>query len=261
MNVFKDLAYVPDGHDQQRLDLYLPEASAGPRPILVWIHGGGWYIGDKIQTGPLLPLVDEGYAVASINYRLSQDALFPAQIQDCRAAVRWLRANAATYNLDPVRVGVGGDSAGGHLAALLGTAASETAFDGVGDHADQPVDVRAVLDWYGPTDFTRMGGHHDDPDSPEARLLGGPVQDNKDRSALASPLTYISPDAAPFLIFHGDRDTTVSINQSHYLVEALQQAGVEVTFRPIAGAGHGGPVFFNEENRALIGAFFARHLR
>lgn len=250
MKVIRDLAYVPGGHPRQTLDLYLPEPGGEPVPLLVWIHGGGWRMGDKEQTGPLRPLVDEGYALASLNYRLSQHAIYPAQIVDCRAAVRWLRANAATYGLDPARVGVGGDSAGGHLAALLGTAA-----------AHEPVKVQAVLDFYGPTNFATMGGHHDDPDSAEAQLVGGPVQANLDRVAAASPVTTVSADSAPFLIFHGDRDETVDISQSRALVDALQQAGVEVTFRPIAGAGHGGPEFASDEVMGIIRGFFGRYLK
>lgn len=121
--------------------------------------------------------------------------------------------------------------------------------------------MQAVLDWYGPTDLTQMGGTHDNPRSPEARLLGGPVQANKDRAARANPITYVSKDDPPFLILHGDKDPTVPVSQSELLVAALKKAGVDVTFHPVKGAGHGGREFFSEENRRRIEAFFARHLQ
>ena len=120
--VFRDLTYVEGGHERNRLDLYLPEKAEGRLPLIVWIHGGAWYAGSKTDPSPAMAMVGKGYAVASINYRLSQHAVFPAQIEDCKAAIRWLRANAGKYNLDPERIGVWGLSAGGHLVALLGTA-------------------------------------------------------------------------------------------------------------------------------------------
>ena len=258
--VHRDLAYVANGHERQRLDLYLPEKSANPLPVVVWIHGGAWLGGSRAYTGPLLPLVGKGYAVASIGYRLSQDAVFPAQIEDCKAAIRWLRANAGTYQLDPNRIGVGGDSAGGHLAALLGTTGGVKELEGNGGNPDQPSRVQAVLDWYGPSDLLKMGGSHNDPNSPEALLIGGPVQQHPDKAARASPITYVSKDTPPFLIMHGDQDNVVPITESERLAAALEAAGVEVTFHRIAGAGHGGREFSSEENLKRIEGFFARHL-
>ena len=263
VTALKDLAYVPGGHERQKLDLYLPEKAAEhPLPLVVWIHGGGWQGGDKAGF-PVRPLVGRGYAVASINYRFSQNAIFPAQIYDCKAAIRWLRANAKKYNLDPNHVGVGGDSAGGHLVALLGTTAGVKGLEGNEGNLDQSSRVQAVLDWYGPTDFTALslGPVLTNPNSPVSKLIGGPPQENKEKAAQASPITYVSKDSAPMLIMHGDKDNLVPISQSEELAAALKKAGVEVTFQVVKGNGHGGPDFLNPENRKLILDFFDKHLR
>jgi acetyl esterase/lipase len=259
--VHPNLEYVKGGHERQRLDLYIPEKADGPLPVIIWVHGGAWLTGSKEGGGPALPFVGKGYAVASINYRLSQHARFPAQIEDCKAAIRWLRANASTYNLDPNRFGAWGASAGGHLVALLGTSGDVKDLEGDDGTPDPSSRVQAVVDWFGPTDFTKMGGSHDRPDSPEAKLLGGPVQENKDKAARANPITYVSKDDPPFLIMHGDKDTTVPFGQSELLLEALKKAGVDSTLRPVRGAGHGGREFTNEENRKLVEEFFEKHLK
>jgi acetyl esterase/lipase len=256
---YRDLAYVPDGHERHKLDLYVP-GTGGPFPVIVWVHGGAWLGGSK-DNCPALPFVGRGYAVASINYRLSQHAPFPAQIEDCKAAVRWLRAHAREYHLDPDHVGAWGASAGGHLVALLGTSGGVKEWEGKEGNREQSSRVQAVVDWFGPTDFTKMGGSHDRPNSPEARLIGGPVRDNPEKAARANPITYISKDDPPFLILHGDRDNTVPFNQSELLAEALQKAGVEVTFVPVQGAGHGGRDFNSPANRKRIEDFFDKHLK
>lgn len=259
--VLRDLEYVKGGHERQRLDLYLPENGGKPLPVVVWVHGGAWLAGSKAGGGPALLFVGKGYAVASINYRLSQHARFPAQIEDCKAAIRWLRASARTYHLDPDHIGVWGASAGGHLVALLGTSGDVKELEGKDGPPDQSSRVQAVVDWFGPTDVTRMGGSHDGPNSPEARLLGGPVQENKDKAERANPIAYVSKDDPPFLILHGDQDATVPFNQSELLADALRKAGLDVTFQPVKGAGHGGPQFSSEENRKLVEEFFDKHLK
>ena len=149
--------------------------------------------------------------MASINYRLSQHAVFPAQIEDCKAAIRWLRANAAKYHLDPDHIGVWGASAGGHLVAMLGTTGGVKELEGKGGNLDQSSRVQCVVDWFGPTDLATMGGSHDNPASPDRQLIGGPVQENKEKARKASPLTYVSKDSAPFLIMHGDKDNMVPL--------------------------------------------------
>ena len=259
VKVLRDLPYVEGGHERNRLDLYLPKRVDGRLPLIVWIHGGAWLTGSKDRC-PAVPLTAKGYAVAAINYRLSQHAVFPAQIEDCKAAIRWLRANAAKYHLDSDRVGVWGASAGGHLVAMLGTTGGVKELEGTGGNPDQSSHVRCVVDWFGPSDLLTMAGSHDNPDSPEACLIGGPVQENKEKARKASPLTYVSRDSAPFLIMHGDQDNTVPLGQSEALAEALKKAGVEVTLVVVPGNGHGGPGFGSPENRKLIEDFFAKHL-
>lgn len=259
-----DLQYVEGGHERNRLDLYLPEKVQGPLPIIVWIHGGGWYQGSK-ENGvptflyPAVPLSAKGYAVACINYRLSQHALFPAQIQDCKAAIRWLRANAAKYHLDPDHVGVWGASAGGHLAAMLGTTASVKEFEGAGGNLDQSSQVQAVIDWCGPVDLSaRMS---DLADKCVTGLIGGPAKENRSKVLKASPITYVGKDAAPFLIMQGDKDNLMPLAQSEMLAEALRKAGVEVTIKVLKDTWHVGPAFSSPESYKIIEDFFGKHLR
>jgi acetyl esterase/lipase len=258
--VYRDLEYVKDGHERQKLDLFLPPKAGGPLPLVVLIHGGGWQNGSKDQV-PAQGIAAQGYAVARINYRLVQHAVFPAQIEDCKAAIRWLRANARTYNIDPDHVAVWGSSAGGHLAALLGTSADVKQLEGNGGNLDQPSRVQAVIDWFGPTDLL-----HVEDDSPHAhaaigKLLGGPLRDRKELAALASPVTHVTKQAAPFLMLHGDKDPVVPFRQSEILAAALEKAGVEVTLKKVEGGGHGGPAFNSPENVKLIEAFLEKHLK
>ena len=260
VKVLRDLQYVEDGHERNRLDLYLPEEAQDSLPVIVWIHGGAWQAGSK-DNCPAVTLVAKGYAVASVNYRLSQHAVFPAQIEDCKAAIRWLRANAAKYHLDPHHVGVWGASAGGHLVALLGTSGSVNELHGQGGNLDQSSRVQCVVDWFGPSDLATMAGAHNNPGSPESRLIGGAVQEHVEQARKASPVTYVSKDSAPFLIMHGDKDNVVPVGQSEALAEALKKAGVEVKLQIVTDNGHGGPGFTSPENRQLIEDFFAKHLR
>ena len=266
--VHRDLEYVKGGHERHKLDLYLPEKAAGPLPVIVWIHGGAWQGGNK-NNPPGLSFVVQGYALVSINYRLSQHAKFPAQIEDCKAAIRWLRANATTYHLDPDRIGVWGASAGGHLVALLGTTGDVKELEGDGGNPQQSSEVQAVVDWFGPTDFLKIGEQsgpdsrldHNAPNSPEAKLIGGPVLENRDKAAKASPITYVTKHAAPFLIMHGDKDPVVPYAQSEELAAALKKVDALVTLRKIEGVGHGDPGFNSPESRKAIQEFFDRHLK
>lgn len=254
VQVLRDLEYVQNGHERNRLDLYLPEKASCPMPLIVWIHGGGWRGGDKARV-PAIPFAGKGYAVASINYRFSHDAIFPAQIHDCKAAIRWLRANAPKYGLDRDHIGVWGGSAGGHLVALLGTTAGLDELEGPGGNADQSSRVQAVVDWYGPTDFLSVGAK-----DTRTELLGSDPQGNKEKAARASPMTYVSKDAAPFLIMHGDKDNTVPISQSETFAQALKKAGAEATFVIVKGAGHGGSLFTSPGNLKQIEDFLGKHL-
>jgi acetyl esterase/lipase len=267
--VHANVEYVPGGHERQRLDLYVPAEANTPLPVIVWVHGGAWTAGSKDGGGPALPLVARGYAVASINYRLSQHAVFPAQIEDCKAAIRWLRANAGTYKLNPERIGVWGASAGGHLVALVGTSGGVFDHEGKLGNADQSNRVQAVVDFFGPTDFLQMDAHavpgarlkHDLPASAESRLIGGAIQENVEKVGRANPIKYVTSDAPPFLIVHGEQDPLVPCHQSELLYEALKGARSDVTFYKIAGAGHGGPEFNTDMMRATVQAFFDKHLK
>jgi len=270
--VHRDMAYVANGHERQKLDLYLPSSGLRPLPLIVAVHGGAWSRNDKADhanTAWLVPiLVKAGYAVASLNYRFSQHATFPAQIHDVKAAVRWLRSNASTYGLDPTRFGAWGPSSGGHLVNLLGTSAGVNAMDGTLGPTDQSTRVQAVVDWYGATDFLQMDAHrlpnsdtHDSPDSPESRLLGGPLEKMHEAATAANPITYITRDDPPFFIFHGDNDHTVPPHQSTLLRDALATAGVKVQFHAVAGADHGGPLFQTEEIARMLMGFFDQHLK
>jgi acetyl esterase/lipase len=259
VKVLRDLEYVPSGHERQKLDLYLPEKSGGPLPVIVWVHGGAWRGGSNAYC-PGMFLAGKGFAVASINYRLSQHAVFPAQLEDCKAAIRWLRANASKYRLDPDRIGAWGASAGGHLVALLGTTAHMKELEGKDGNLEQSSRVQCVVDWFGPTDFRKTSKLSNDPKSVVAQLLGGPPAQEKEKAALASPLAHVHKDCPPFLIMHGNKDKTVPLAGSQQLAEALKKANVPVELVVLEGAGHGGPEFANEESRKRIEAFFIKHL-
>ena len=256
VEVTRDIEYDRAGDTPLLLDLYVPPKKPdGPLPIVVWIHGGGWRGGDKRRCRALL-LVKRGYAVASVNYRLSREATFPAQIHDCKSAIRWIRANAKKYSIDPDRIGVWGGSAGGHLVALLGTSGGVKALEGDGANLDQSSRVQAVADFCGPADLTAFKGADRSRRLLEA-FLGGPVDDNLAKAALASPVTHITKDDPPFLIMHGSADPVVPAAQSRRLPTALKKAGIDTTLRIIEGAGHGvsGPGVHNQ-----VTAFFDKHL-
>jgi acetyl esterase/lipase len=265
VEALRDLEYSRPDDRPLMLDLYVPEEGPRPRPVVLWVHGGAWRSGSK-ERCPALWLTRHGYAVASINYRLSGVAQFPAQIHDVKTAIRWLRAQAQKYELDPERVGAWGSSAGGHLVALLGTSDGVEKLEGKGGHADQSSRVQAVCDFFGPTDFLQMDAHsppgspitHDASSSPESLLIGGPIREHPDEVARANPITWVDRDDPPFLILHGDRDPLVPLHQSQLLHAALAQAGVDVTLHVVEGAGHGfgGP---DIERRVL--EFFDRHLQ
>ncbi len=271
VRVLPDLIYARTAARPLVLDLYLHESTAQPQPLIVFVHGGAFRAGSKKDCADALKLISSGFAIASIGYRLSQEALFPAQIRDIKAAVRWLRAHAGEHNLDPNRFGAMGPSAGGHLVAMLGLSAQVREWDDAGDHiesADSSISsaVQAVVDWFGPTDFLRMndqpgGMDHDAPDSPESQLIGAPIQQNPQLVARANPITYVTPAAPPFLICHGDHDPLVLYTQSIMLHQALQKAGGEATLALVPGAGHG---FQGKQYRDMVEKareFFNRHLR
>ena len=263
--VLKDLAYVENGHERQKLDLYIPAQGVKPLPLIIWIHGGAWKGGNK-ERSPALQFLDRGFAVASVNYRLSQHAVFPAQLEDCKTAVRWLRAHAEEYGLNMDRFGAWGGSAGGHLVAMLGVTGDTKDFD-VGPHLKFSSQVQAVANYFGPADLTSMGAQsgpestmkHDAPDSPESQLIGGPILENKEKAKKASPLTYVSRGDAPMLLVHGDKDPLVPWQQSQVLYDALQKAGVSSELRIVKNAGHGAG--FGAPEFIAVAAFFKERLQ
>ena len=263
----RDIDYVGSGNQRQRLDLYLPETKADkPHPLVVYIHGGGWESGSKDQADVLLGLINGATpcAGASINYRLTDQAQWPAQIFDCKAAIRWLRAHAQEYHLDPGKISVFGISAGGHLVSMLGVTGGVKELEGtLGNHLDQSSRVSCVLDFCGPSDFLTFGGKGSiiDPDDPKgalARLIGGPLKDRREEGRKASPVTYITPDDAPFLIIHGDKDPLVPYSQATEFDSALKAAHVPSTL--VTGT-DGGHVFLSGPLVERMLSFNARHLQ
>lgn len=235
---------LPDWQPQLCLDLLIPDpAPIRPAPVVVFLHGGGWSEGhrDTAMYPWLNPLLAaHGFITASITYRLTRGAPFPAQIHDAKAAIRWLRANATRYFIDPDRIGVWGDSAGGHLAALLGTSSGVPALEGAVGSPDQPSHVNAVVARCAPSDFTRF--HPDGEDGPGSvlrRLFGGPASERENLARLASPTTHIrSANLPPFLVVHGTHDETVPYEQAELLVDALRTHDADVRLRTIHGGHH-----------------------
>jgi acetyl esterase/lipase len=264
-----DIPYAGTDNPRQRLNLLLPKVPKDdrPLPVIVYIHGGAWLAGDRIGGhGRLAGYVAGGeYAGVSVGYRLTKEAIWPAQVHDCKAAIRWIRANARKYNLDPDKIGVIGDSAGGHLVAMLGTSGGVKALEGdLGPHKGVSSRVQCVVDLFGPAEILAMQGagsrmDHDGPNSPEGKLVGGRVKDRKDVAIAASPVTYVAPDNPPFLIIHGNKDPLVPYNQSERLYAALKKAKVECYFITVDGGGHGG--FRNPEVRNRERRFFDKCLR
>jgi acetyl esterase/lipase len=259
----------------QQLDIYLPETGSGPFPVVVTIHGGAFAIGDKrdIQVLPFLRALYRGFAVVSINYRLSGEAIFPAGLQDTRASLRWIRANAAGYSLDPKRIVAWGGSSGANYAVMVAVAPGEPLFDdpslGNMEHA---CDVQVAIDWYGPMDFLTMDRQlaqnglgptdHNDEQSPESRYLGGQITTIPDRVRLASPLAHLSDHVPPMLIQHGRADNLVPFQQSVQLADALAaRVGADrFELDLLDGVGHADPWFETEENLDRVLDFIERKL-
>ncbi len=260
--VLKDIEYSrPNGYPLL-LDLYLPErAQDEGAPVVVWVHGGGWKNGSK-EKPQAAWLAEEGYAVVSINYRLTDVAQWPAQIDDCREAVRWARRNASVFGFDLDRIGTWGSSAGGHLVALMGTLPYP-------ENESVSSRVQAVCDWFGPTELLTMPPNNvgegrteeDVANSNGAKLLGCTVKDCPELARQASAYDNVSKDDAPFLIMHGDEDPGVPIQQSIQFYERLRKMGVPVQYEVVEGAGHGGKLFDTPEVKATVRAFFDQYLK
>ena len=253
-----DVVYGKGGNTSLKMDILRPTArTSEPMPVIVFIHGGSWSGGSmEGMLGSLSGYAESGYLCASINYRLSGEAIFPAQIEDCKAAVRFLRANAMEYNLDPGRIGVWGTSAGGHLAALLGASNHVPELEGVGGNADYSSEVQAVCNWFGPLDFRSYITYSD---SSVAWLLGGPPQQNMELAAAASPVVYLSKSSAPALIMIGNQDKAYKdfYEQGKAYCELSKDLGIDARLEIINGEGHG---FLELSEYKTVKAFFDKQL-
>lgn len=260
----KDIAYVEGGHEQQRLDLFLP-AGAGPHPLIVYVHGGAWRGGSR-KDMPLGKLVAQGFAVAGTDYRLSTVAPFPAQMHDIQAAIRFLRAKAGEYGLDPKRFAIAGSSAGGHLAALAGVTGGKPELDGhLGAHRGESSAVQAIISLFGASDLTTILSQST-PQGLKMRvpalelLLGGQPGAKPELARLASPVFQADRHSPPLLLIHGDQDPQMPIDQAHQLHDRYKALGLPVGFHVIHGAKHGGTQFYDDERTELMRAFLAKHL-
>lgn len=262
----RDLDYAGTGNARQKLDLYLPEKRPDkPLPLIVYVHGGGWEMGDKSDTGLLFQLIEKGgYAGASLGYRLSQEARWPAQIHDVKAALRWLGANAEKHGIDATSIGLAGISAGGQLVSLLGTSQGVAELEGeIGTAKGTTPKIRCVANFCGPANFLTFAGKGSAIDSEEprtaiTRLFGGPLSQHRAVARMASPVTHISGDDPPFLHIHGTADTLVPYAQAEEFDAALEKAGVSSTLLTGKEAPH---VFFSADLLHKMQTFFDKHLR
>ncbi|PQO27726.1 alpha/beta hydrolase [Blastopirellula marina] len=261
--VTKDLEYANVDGQSLKLDLYRPEADGGP--LVVWIHGGGWQGGSK-NSCPIQWLTEQGFSVASISYRFTDKAIFPAQIHDCKGAIRWLRAHRGEYGYSTDKIAVAGSSAGGHLAALLGTSGDVKELEGtVGGNLDQSSRVDCVADYYGATDFVLRSKTQpqraNQKGSTVYKLLGGGADQMVEQAKLASAVFHVTPDDPPFLVLHGEKDNTVLLDQSERMKEVYDEAKLPLKLIVIPNAGHGGKVFYSGQNRQALEAFLKKHLQ
>ncbi|MEM9414306.1 MAG: alpha/beta hydrolase [Planctomycetota bacterium] len=263
-------ATLDDG-TEMKLDLYRPQGINEDTPeadrpkLIVWIHGGAWMMGNRWPC-PMTFLTEHGYTVASVSYRFSNVAQYPAQLHDCKAAIRFLRASADQYGYNADRIGVIGASAGGHLAALLGTTGNDPDTEGeLGEHLETSSAVHAVYDLFGPTDLEALSAEIPEESglaahSPIAMLLGADPRERPDLADAADPVTYLDAEDPPVMIAHGTRDPLVPLAQSEYFAEALEDAGVEHELVIVEGGGHGSRHFHTPEMIAQLIAFFDENL-
>jgi acetyl esterase/lipase len=270
--VFWDVPYASVSSSQV-MDIYIPEGD-GPFPVVVLIHGGAFKMGDKrMETRNAEVLVANGYAAVSINYRLSSEAKFPAQVHDCKVAVRFLRANASKYKLNPEKVGSWGASAGGYLSAFLGTTSGIEEFEGSDlGYVEFSSKVIASVDWFGPIDFLTMDDeaqslgfalNTNSASSPESQLIGHAIQSVPELVKKANSTAYITSDDATFFIQAGSVDRNIPYLQSLNFFDSLKSVlgSEKVYFELLEGAGHGGPLFSSPSNLEKVMAFFDQHLK
>lgn len=233
----KDVQYVAGGSPSEKLDLYIPKSGSGPFPVVVWIHGGGWLLGDKSANPPVDDVSDRGWALVSINHRTPVEAKYPAQLHDCKAAIRFLRANAKQYKLDPNRIAIWGESSGGHLGLLLGTTGNIKELEGeVGGNREYSSAVQGVVNWGGPSDLSTIDQQAQTPGAKfissrggqVTALLGAYAPENQALAKDASPVTYASSQNSPMLLVHGRNDEIIPTQQSINAAQRFRLAGAPV---------------------------------
>lgn len=256
------IEYSNPNDEHLQLDLARPKDTNKLHPAVLCIHGGGFRAGNRQRWDNLCKqLAEQGYVAATVTYRLAPKHPYPAAIHDGKAAVRWLRANAAKYQIDPDRIGVVGDSAGGHLAQFLGVTGDVAAFEGTGGNPEQSSKVSCVVNYYGPSDFTQSYGKSVDAAEVLPLWLGGNLETARQRHIEASPLNWVTPHAAPTLLIHGTKDTYVAYEQAVWMHDRLKACGVPVEFLTLDEAGHGFKGADAERAEAAMLDFFARQLK
>ena len=265
--MYGDIPYANDTLKKHLLDIYLPRTGKSSYPLVIWVHGGAWRTNDKYadmgyMVNTVKGFIDSGYAVASIDYRWSTMAIFPAQIQDCNQAVEFLYQNAAKYKLDRDRIALIGFSAGGHLASLLGLSNNNNVKDFYPSGKKPHFKIKLVLDFYGPADFLALtGAEASDPKSSVSLLLGGTIADRTKLAKKASPVTYIDKNDPPFLIVQGEKDESVNPQQSITLSSKLKDAGVKNDLIVVPGAPHYGVMFDAEDIRKKVFWYLGEYLK
>lgn len=259
-----DIEYAKVGETSLKLDLHRPQGENPP--LIVYVHGGGWRAGSKKDV-PIADLYDKGFAIASVEYRLSTQAVFPAQVHDIKAAIRFLRANAGLFHLNATKIAIIGSSAGGHLAALVGVTNGSQELEGkVGEHLDQSSNVQAIVSYYGASNLATILSQSTpqglDFRIPALKLLLGDTPDKKPALAkLASPVDHLDKNDPPLLLIHGDADPQMPPQQSQELAKAYQALGLPVTLLLLPGSLHGGSEFYNDERTSLVAKFLDKVLR
>jgi acetyl esterase/lipase len=263
LTVVRDVEYARVGEHSLKLDLHLPIEKSRP-PLIVWVHGGAWRSGSK-SSMPLGKIVENGYPIASVDYRLSTNAKFPAQIHDLKAAIRFLRAHSREWGIQSRKIVIAGDSAGAHLATLVGVSNGNKDLEGdVGDDSSQSSGIQGIISFYGAANLTTILAQST-PHGLKVRvpaldlLLGGQPTNVVELARLASPVFHVDRHDPPLLLFHGDQDPQMPINQSHELHGAYRNAKAPVQFEVLHGAGHGGPAFYTPEQLALVSDFLKRN--
>ncbi len=258
----KGVEYTNPDNQHLQLNIARPKAAAGPLPAVLFIHGGGFRAGNREgYNAQIIRMAEKGYVAVTVSYRLAPKYPFPAAIHDTKAAVRWLRANAKKYNIDPDHIGVTGGSAGGTLAQMLGVTTDVKEFEGDGGNPKESSAVKCVVNVYGANDFTKSYGKSVDAHEVLPLYLGGNLEKARPAHIRSSPLYWVTPNAVPTLCIHGTEDKYVHVEQAEMLVDKLKAAGVEAELLKLEGAGHGFKGKDAETAEKAMIAFFDKHLK